>query len=290
MLMVDSFIILTDSGSDITPEMADKLQVQVMPLMYTLGDGNPMPGDEVDIKEFYRQLREGKSAKTSAANYEDLTRTLEEIISQGRDVLYIAFSSGLSSTAGTATLVAGELSEKYPDRKIFVVDSLSASLGYGLLVYLAARQRADGKSIEQVRNFVEENKLHLCHWFTVDDLHHLKRGGRVSAATAAIGTMLSIKPVLHVDDAGHLINVSKARGRKASLAALVDQMEKTAVDPAAQTVFISHGDALEDAQLVAQMVREKMGVQDIQIGYIGPVIGAHSGPGTIALFFLGTQR
>ena len=288
--MVDSFIILTDSGSDITPEMADKLQVQVMPLMYTLGDGNPMPGDEVDIKEFYRQLREGKSAKTSAANYEDLTRTLEEIISQGRDVLYIAFSSGLSSTAGTATLVAGELSEKYPDRKIFVVDSLSASLGYGLLVYLAARQRADGKSIEQVRNFVEENKLHLCHWFTVDDLHHLKRGGRVSAATAAIGTMLSIKPVLHVDDAGHLINVSKARGRKASLAALVDKMEKTAVDPAAQTVFISHGDALEDAQLVAQMVREKMGVQDIQIGYIGPVIGAHSGPGTIALFFLGTQR
>ena len=288
--MVDSFIILTDSGSDITPEMADKLQVQVMPLMYTLGDGNPMPGDEVDIKEFYRQLREGKSAKTSAANYEDLTRTLEEIISQGRDVLYIAFSSGLSSTAGTATLVAGELSEKYPDRKIFVVDSLSASLGYGLLVYLAARQRADGKSIEQVRNFVEENKLHLCHWFTVDDLHHLKRGGRVSAATAAIGTMLSIKPVLHVDDAGHLINVSKARGRKASLAALVDQMEKTAVDPAAQTVFISHGDALEDAQLVAQMVREKMGVQDIQIGYIGPVIGAHSGPGTVALFYLGSHR
>ncbi len=288
--MVDSFIILTDSGSDITPEMADKLQVQVMPLMYTLGDGNLMPGDEVDIKDFYRQLREGKSAKTSAANYEDLTRTLEEIASQGRDVLYIAFSSGLSSTAGTATLVAGELSEKYPDRKIFVVDSLSASLGYGLLVYLAARQRADGKSIEQVRDFVEENKLHLCHWFTVDDLHHLKRGGRVSAATAAIGTMLSIKPVLHVDDAGHLINVSKARGRKASLAALVEQMEKTAVDPAAQTVFISHGDALEDAQLIAQMVREKMGVQDIQMGYIGPVIGAHSGPGTIALFFLGTQR
>ena len=137
---------------------------------------------------------------------------------------------------------------------------------------------------------MEENRLRLCHWFTVDDLHHLKRGGRVSAATAAIGTMLSIKPVLHVDDAGHLINVSKARGRKASLVSLVEQMEKTAVDPAGQTVFISHGDALEDAQQVEQMVREKMGVQDIQIGYIGPVIGAHSGPGTVALFFLGTQR
>ena len=157
------------------------------------------------------------------------------------------------------------------------------------MVYLAAKQRAAGASIDAVRDFVEENKLHLCHWFTVDDLHHLKRGGRVSAATAAIGTMLSIKPVLHVDDAGHLINVSKARGRKASVAALVEQMEQTAIDPAGQTVFISHGDALEDAQAVAQMVRDKMGVQDIHIGYIGPVIGAHSGPGTIALFFLGTQ-
>ncbi len=290
MLMVDSFIILTDSGSDITQEMAESMQVQVMPLMYTLDEEDPMPGDEVDIKNFYRQLREGKSAKTSAANYEDLTRTLETIVCGGHDVLYIAFSSGLSSTASTAMLVAGELCEKYPERKIFVVDSLAASLGHGLLVYLASRCRADGKSIEQVRDFVEENRLRLCHWFTVDDLHHLKRGGRVSAATAAIGTMLSIKPVLHVDDAGHLINVSKARGRKASLVSLVEQMEKTAVDPAGQTVFISPGDALEDAQQVAQMVREKMGVQDIQIGYIGPVIGAHSGPGTVALFFLGTQR
>ena len=288
--MTTDFVILTDSGSDLTPEMAAELQVQVMPLMYTLGDGEPMPGDAADIKDFYKQLREGKSAKTSAANYEDLLKTLEDIVSKGKDVLYIAFSSGLSSTVSTAMLVAGELAEKYSERKIYVADSLAASLGHGLLVYLAAKQRAAGASIDAVRDFVEENKLHLCHWFTVDDLHHLKRGGRVSAATAAIGTMLSIKPVLHVDDAGHLINVSKARGRKASLAALVERMEQTAIDPAGQTVFISHGDALEDAQAVAQMVRDKMGVQDIHIGYIGPVIGAHSGPGTIALFFLGTQR
>lgn len=286
--MTTDYVILTDSGSDLTPEMAAELQVQIMPLMYTLDDGEPMPG--ADVQDFYKQLREGKSAKTSAANYEDLTKTLEEIVSGGKDVLYIAFSSGLSSTVSTAILVSEELSEKYPDRKIYVADSLAASLGHGLLVYLAAKQRAAGASIDAVRDYVEENKLHLCHWFTVDDLHHLKRGGRVSAATAAIGTMLAIKPVLHVDDAGHLINVAKARGRKAALAALVERMEQTAVDPAGQTVFISHGDALEDAQTVAQMVRDKMGVQDIYIGYIGPVIGAHSGPGTIALFFLGTQR
>ena len=288
--MAESFIMLTDSGSDLTKEMAEKLQVQIMPLLYTLEGEDPKPGDEVDIQNFYAQLRSGKTAKTSAANYEDLMGTLEPLVAQGADVLYIAFSSGLSSTAGTATLVAGELSEKYPKRKIYVVDSFSASLGHGLLVYLSAKQRAQGKSIDEVRAFLEENRLHLCHWFTVDDLHHLKRGGRVSAATAAIGTMLSIKPVLHVDDAGHLISVSKARGRKASLAALVEQMEKTAIHPAEQTVFISHGDAPEDAAQVAQMVRERMGVQDIQIGYIGPVIGAHSGPGTVALFFLGTQR
>ncbi len=288
--MATDYVILTDSGSDLSPEMAAELQVQIMPLMYTLDDGEPMPGDGANIQDFYKQLREGKSAKTSAANYEDLTKILEKIVSDGKDVLYIAFSSGLSSTVSTAILVSRELSEKYPERKIYVVDSLAASLGHGLLVYLAAKQRTAGASIEAVRDYVEETKLHLCHWFTVDDLHHLKRGGRVSAATAAIGTMLSIKPVLHVDDAGHLINVAKARGRKASLAALVERMEQTAIDPAGQTVFISHGDALEDAQAVAQMVRDKMGVQDIHIGYIGPVIGAHSGPGTIALFFLGTQR
>lgn len=288
--MAADFIILADSGSDLSPEMAAKLQVQIMPLMYALNDGIPVPGNTADIQDFYNQLRAGKIAKTSAANYEDLTKTLDAIVSEEKDVLYIAFSSGLSSTAGTATLVCEELTEKYPNRKIYVVDSLAASLGYGLLVYMAAHQRAAGADIDAVRDFVEENKLHLCHWFTVDDLHHLKRGGRVSAATAAIGTMLSIKPVLHVDDAGHLINVSKARGRKASLAALVEQMEKTAIEPAAQTVFISHGDAPEDAELVAQMVRDKMGVQDIHIGYIGPVIGAHSGPGTVALFFLGSKR
>ncbi|MEG1516702.1 MAG: DegV family protein, partial [Clostridia bacterium] len=165
-----------------------------------------------------------------------------------------------------------------------------ASLGEGLLVWHAAQLKNAGKSMEEVAQWVEENKLHLCHWFTVDDLHFLKRGGRVSAATAVLGTMLSIKPVMHVDNEGHLINMTKARGRKASMVALVDNMEKAAIDPANQMVFLSHGDCLEDAQKVADMVKERMGVKEVILNNVGPVIGAHSGPGTLALFFLGTER
>ena len=170
------------------------------------------------------------------------------------------------------------------------MDTLCASLGQGLLVWHAAQLKNQGKSIEEVRDWVEENKLHLCHQFTVDDLHFLKRGGRISATTAVVGTMLKIKPVLHVDDGGKLVNLGKARGRKASLKALVDRMEETAIDPAGQTVFISHGDCMEDAEYVAGLVKERMGVQDVRINYVGPVIGAHSGPGTLALFHLGSRR
>jgi len=187
-------------------------------------------------------------------------------------------------------IAAEELREKYPDRKIYTVDTLAASLGQGLLVWYAAQMRAQGKTIEEVRDWVEDNKLNLCHWFTVDDLNHLKRGGRVSAATALVGTMLAIKPVLHVDDEGHLINVGKVRGRAAALKALVDEMEKTAINPSEQTVFISHGDSEEDARKVADMVQERFGVQVKVIDYVGPVIGAHAGPGVIALFFLGSKR
>ncbi|NCB30801.1 MAG: DegV family protein, partial [Clostridia bacterium] len=169
-------------------------------------------------------------------------------------------------------------------------DTLCASLGQGMLIYLAVQQKQAGKSIEETRDYVESNKLHLCHWFTVDDLHHLHRGGRVSAASAVVGTMLGIKPVLHVDDEGRLIFIEKVRGRRNSLKALVKKMEETALAPATQTIFISHGDCLSDAELLASMIREKMPVQNIIINYVGPVIGAHSGPGTIALFFLGAKR
>ena len=176
------------------------------------------------------------------------------------------------------------------DAKLYAVDTLCASLGQGMLIYLAVQQKRAGKSIEEVRDYVEENKLHLCHWFTVDDLHHLHRGGRVSATSAVLGTMLNIKPVLHVDDEGRLIFVEKVRGRRTSLKALLQHMEATAIAPETQTIFISHGDCLEEAQLLGQMIRDKLHVQDVVINYVGPVIGAHSGPGTLALFFLGTKR
>ena len=171
-----------------------------------------------------------------------------------------------------------------------MVDSLSASLGQGLLVYLCVQEKRKGRTVDEVHAFAEETKGKVCHWFTVDDLNHLKRGGRVSAAAALFGTMLSIKPVLHVDDTGHLVPVSKARGRKASLLALVDRMAESAVDPAGQTVFISHGDCEADADFVADEVRRRFGVKEIYINYVGPVIGNHSGPGTLALFFLGSHR
>ena len=190
----------------------------------------------------------------------------------------------------SAVIAADDLREAYPGRKIFVVDTLSASLGQGLLVYLCVQEKRKGKTIDQVHVFAEETKAKVCHWFTVDDLNHLKRGGRVSAAAALLGTMLSIKPVLHVDDTGHLVPVSKTRGRKASLLALVDRMAESAVDPAGQTIFISHGDCRGDADKVAEMVRERFGTRDVRINYVGPVIGAHSGPGTLALFYLGTER
>jgi DegV family protein with EDD domain len=221
---------------------------------------------------------------------EAFASAFERILQSGRDVLCIAFSSGLSNTYNAAKLAAEEVAPKYPDRKVLVVDSLCASLGQGLLIYHAVQEKRSGKSIDEVFRWLEENKLHLCHWFTVDDLNHLKRGGRVSAATALIGTMLNIKPVLHVDDEGHLINVGKARGRRASLSALVDHMVETAVSPSSQVIFISHGDSQADADFVADEVKKRLGVKTVVTNYVGPVIGAHSGPGTIALFFLGTHR
>ena len=232
----------------------------------------------------------GALATTSAISVGVFDEAMRKILDSGRDVLYLAFSSALSTTYQSAVIAADDLREAYPGRKIFVVDTLSASLGQGLLVYLCVQEKRKGKTIDQVHVFAEETKAKVCHWFTVDDLNHLKRGGRVSAAAALFGTMLSIKPVLHVDDTGHLVPVSKTRGRKASLLSLVDRMAESAVDPAGQTIFISHGDCEADAEFVADEVRRRFGVQDIYINYVGPVIGNHSGPGTLALFFLGSRR
>ena len=288
---MSDFTIVTDSSADLPAGLVQELGVEVIPLAFTIQGKTyrNYPDDrEMDPKAIYELLRSGEVATTSAANAFEFTSTVEPILQAGRDVLILAFSSGLSTTCQSAQLAAQELSEKYPERKVYVVDTLAASLGQGLLVWLAAQEKNEGRDIEEVREWVEENKLRLCHWFTVDDLHFLKRGGRISAATAVVGSMLSIKPVLHVDDEGHLINVGKARGRAASLTALVDKMEETAID--VDTVFISHGDCLADAEKVKAMVEERFGTQKVVINHIGPVIGAHAGPGTLALFFLGTQR
>ena len=290
---MSDFIILTDSSADLSAEMVREAGVTVLPLSFTIQGKtyrNYPDNREMDLPLFYDMLRAGELATTSAVNVAEYTQAVEPILQEGKDVLILAFSSGLSSTYQASVLAAGELREKYPDRKIYTVDTLCASLGQGLLVYLAVQEQRKGKSIEEVRDWAEETKLHLCHQFTVDDLHFLKRGGRISATTAVVGSMLQIKPVLHVDNEGHLINIGKARGRQASLKALVDKMEKTVTEEGRKTVFISHGDCRKDAVTVADMVRERFGTQDIRINYVGPVIGAHSGPGTLALFYLGTER
>ena len=290
---MSQFVILTDSCADLSAAMVEQLDIKVLPLSYEMEGKivyNYPDNREMDPHEFYELLRGGKTAVTSAVNVAQFTETIEEQLQKGNDVLVLAFSSGLSTTYNSAVIAADDLKEKYPERKVYVVDTLCASMGQGLLVYLAAKEREKGGSIERVRDWAEANKMSVAHQFTVNDLFHLKRGGRVSATTAVVGTMLAIKPVLHVDDEGHLINIAKARGRSASLRALVDKMEQTVVDPANQTVFISHGDCLEDAQTVADMVRERMGVKEVVINYIGPVIGAHAGPGTVALFYLGKER
>ena len=290
---MSDYVILTESSSDISLKIAADNDIQVMPMDFILeGKSYAHYADsrEMDVKAFYQKLRDGAVVTTAAENVEDYMTWVKPLLEQGKDVLLVVFSSGLSSTFSTANVALAELREQYPDRKILAVDSLCASAGEALLAYYAAQNRAKGMSIEENAQWLEDNKLHLAHWFTVDDLMFLKRGGRVSSATALVGTMLSIKPVLHVDDEGHLINVGKARGRKASMKALADKAAETGVDLSNQVIFISHGDCLDDAQWLAQEVRDRFHPVDVVISDIGPVIGAHSGPGTLALYFMATHR
>lgn len=290
---MSDYVIMTDSSCDLPAKLAEEMELTVLPL-YVDVDGqkytNYLDEREISFAEIYAKLRTKCPAKTSAVNVNDFTEPMENLLRAGSDVLYIGFSSGLSGTFNAGAMAARDLAEKYPERKIYAVDSLCASMGQGLLIYLAWQQKRQGKSIDEVRDYVEQNKLHLCHWFTIDDLMFLKRGGRISGATAIVGSMLSIKPVMHVDNDGHLIKVDTARGRKASIKALADKAEQLGVDLSSQTVFISHGDCYDDAMYLANLMRSRFQVKDVVISYVGPVIGAHSGPGTIALFFLGKER
>ena len=248
-------------------------------------------GRELGFQAFYDRVRAGAQPKTNQINAATYMEVAAPYLDKGQDVLILAFSSALSGTYQSSVLAVEELREKYPDRQIYTVDTLSASMGEGLLIYHAAKKREEGLSVSELAHWVEENRLRLCHWFTVDDLNHLKRGGRVSSAAALFGTILGIKPVLHVDDAGRLIPREKVRGRRSSLEALAKHMRET-IDPAEgeQTIFISHGDCEQDVKYLIDLIREQVPVKEIKVGYIGPVIGAHSGPGTVAVFYLGTTR
>ena len=285
-----AYRIITDSCCDFPVEMYESLQLTYVPLTLNYKGAEHTDLSEGFIKKLYTGLRAGETASTSAVNPDGWTQVIEPILAAGEDVLVLVFSSGLSTTYQSAVIAAGELMEKYPGRKVNVVDTLCASMGQGLLVWYACKKRDAGMDLEEVTAWCENHKLNLCHWFTVDDLMYLKRGGRVSAATALLGTMLQIKPVLHVDDAGKLINVSKARGRKASLDALVKKVAELGLPGENDTVFISHGDCIDDAEYVAKLMKEKYGAKEVIISYVGAVIGSHSGPGTVALFFLGKNR
>ena len=285
-----AYRIITDTCCDFPEHMYSELGLEVVPLSVQFKGENYSVYTEDWLKELFDGLRKGETTSTSAANPEDWSRKIEQVLADGQDALVLTFSSGLSTTYQSAVIAAEDLKEKYPERTVNVVDTLCASLGQGLLVYYACKKRDEGLTLEELTAWCTQSREQLCHWFTVDDLMYLKRGGRVSAATALVGTMLNIKPVLHVDNDGHLINVGKVRGRKASIEALAKKMGETGLPGANDTVFICHGDCQADADYLASLVKEKYGVKDVLTYYVGAVIGSHSGPGTLALFFLGDHR
>ena len=284
-----SYQIITDSCCDFTQQQYQELGVACAPLTVLYkGESHDNFSDPADVKAFYDELRGGVTASTAAVNPDGWAAPMEAALKEGRDVLVMAFSSGLSTTYQSAVIAAKELREAYPDRKIYVVDTLCAALGQGLLVWHACRQRDAGMDIDSLYAWLEEHKLNICHWVTVDDLSHLKRGGRISATTALVGTMLNIKPIIYVDNDGHLINTDKVRGRKAAMELLVNKLKETGTD--FETIFIAHGDCPEDAAALEALAREKCGVKNVITGYVGPVIGAHTGPGVLVVFFMGSHR
>ncbi len=288
---MSNYVIFTDSGCDIKADVLKSWGVSSLDLTFRFnGEDKEYSNSDMDITSFYNRMREGGVAKTAAVNIETFKNAFESILKEGNDLLYLGFSSGLSTTYNSGRMAAAELAELYPERKIIAVDTLAASAGEGLLVYLVTKKKEEGATIEEAAEYAESIKLNISHWFTVDDLVYLKRGGRVSSTAAFVGNALGIKPVMHVDNAGKLINMTKVRGRKTSLMAIVSKYSETAMDPDSGTVFISHGDCMADAEFVAKQIKEKHGVEVKLITDVGTVIGAHSGPGTFALFFVAKER
>ena len=290
--MPASYVIFTESTGDLTPALIEAADLRVLPMAFTL-DGkeyrNCPDGREMPAHDYYEKLRGGSLCTTSQVTMLEFQQAFTPVLEAGQDILYLAFSSGLSGTYQSGCIAAEELKEKFPGRRIVCVDSLQASMGEGLFCYLVGKKRCQGADLDTAADYARQIAPQVCAWFTVDDLMFLKRGGRVSSAAAVAGTLLGIKPVLHVDEEGHLIPKEKVRGRRASLDALVKHFEATALDKTGGTVFISHGDCADDARYVIDKLRA-LGVREIEMGDIGPVIGAHSGPGTVALFWLGSKR
>lgn len=288
------YTIVTDSSCNLPEELIDELELEVLPLVFMIDDTqyqSYLKGEVTDLKQFYTMMREGKVITTSLPNLSDAEDLFESLLKNGNDILYLGFSSGLSGTYEGMRTIGNTLAERYPERTFVSVDTLAASVGQGLIVYYAAKKKQAGASLDEVAQWVTDNRLNLAHWFTVDDLMFLYRGGRVSRTAAFAGSLLNIKPVLHVDDEGLLIPMEKTRGRKKSIQALVSHMEETGNAPLKdQVIGISHGDCIEDVEYLQKLITEKFGVTNYLINYVDPVIGAHSGPGTLALFFLASGR
>ena len=284
-----SYQIITDSCCDLTEQQLQELNVTCanLTVMYN-GENHTSFSEPAAVKAFYDEVRGGVMATTAAANPDDWAQLMKSTLEEGKDVLVITFSGGMSTTYQSAVIASKDLQEEYPQRKIIVIDSLAAALGQGMLVYYACKKRDEGMGIDELAAWVEENKFHVAHWVTVDDLTHLKRGGRISTTSAIVGSMLNIKPIIHVDNDGHLINTAKVRGRKVAMEYLVKKFTETCTD--FDTVFIGHGDCPEDAAALEAMLREAHPIKEVITGYVGPVIGAHTGPGVLVVFFMGTQR
>lgn len=290
---MNEFKIISDATCDLPVKIIEQYEIPVIPMQFTMSGTvytHYPDAREMDFHTFYQRTKNGEMSVTSQINASVYQEYFEPFLKQGQDILYICFSSALSSTYQSSLIAAEELRSRYPERKIYCIDSKCASVGEGMLVYAAAKKKAEGMGVEELAAWTEKERDHACHWFTVDDLNHLKRGGRVSTVTAVVGTALGIKPILHVDANGELIPVANVRGRKKSLETLLDHMAATCVNPEEQTVFIGHGDDMEAAEYVRSLVLEKFKVKDVVITDMGPIIGAHTGCGIAALFFFGTVK
>lgn len=287
---MSDYVITVNSTVDLPKEWLQERNVPVIPLKYMMDGVSYVDMDGLSAKDFFQKLREGKMATTSQVNPEEAREAFEPFLKEGKDILHLGFSSGLSGTCNSMRIAAEELQEEYPDRKVIVIDTLCACLGEGLLLYYALKRKKEGMDIDQLAEWVEANKLHVCHDVTIDDLHHLQRGGRISKTVAVVGSIVQIKPIIHMDDNGYLQVIGKERGRKKSLQKIVNMALEQSRGWENDLVMITHGDCEEDANYVADLVREKMGIQEILVNNIGTVIGSHTGPGVVAVFCMGEKR